>query len=74
MYRYLKYDDFQYACMYALDSSILWFWWFVSNGDNIKSQMWNFYELNSPKNKSKILKSTGGASHDFTQILIPQVN
>lgn len=31
--------------MYTLDSLILWFWWFVSKGDNIKSQMWNFYPI-----------------------------
>lgn len=72
---YSKYDDFQYAHMYALNSLILWFWWFVSKGNNIKSQMRNFYPISQLKqNKSKILKSTRGASHDFTQILIPQVN
>lgn len=42
---YSKYDDFQYAHMYALNSLILWFWWFVSKGDNIKSQMRNFYPI-----------------------------
>lgn len=71
---YSKYDDFQYAHNYYVYSRFLNSGGLYQRAIIPKSQFGTFILfLISQKNKSKILKSTRGASHDFTQILIPQL-